>query len=65
MKNVKEIAYQLDFPNLSFFGKYVKQHFGMSPKAYREHAMKEKNNIPQYNTINNDNNIKNNQNLHS
>lgn len=42
MKSVKEIAFELDFPNLSFFGKYVKQHFGMSPKAYREQAMKEK-----------------------
>ena len=35
-KSIKEIAYELEFPNLSFFGKYVKTHFGMSPKAYRE-----------------------------
>ena len=47
MKNVKEIAYQLDFPNLSFFGKYVKQHCGMSPKAYREQAMKERDRLCQ------------------
>lgn len=40
MKNIKEIAYLLDFPNLSFFGKYVKKHLGMSPKAYRESATK-------------------------
>lgn len=36
MKSVKEIAWELDFPNLSFFGKYVKKHFGVSPKVYRE-----------------------------
>lgn len=42
MKSVKEIAWELDFPNLSFFGKYVKHHFGMSPKAYREQALKAK-----------------------
>lgn len=28
------------FSNLSFFGKYVKKHFGMSPKAYREQALR-------------------------
>ena len=42
MKNIKEIAYELEFPNLSFFGKYVKQHFGVSPKAYREQIIKNK-----------------------
>ncbi len=35
-KSVKEIACELEFPNLSFFGKYVREHLGMSPKAYRE-----------------------------
>ncbi len=35
-KSIKEIANELNFPNLSFFGKYVKQHLGMSPKQYRE-----------------------------
>lgn len=35
--SIKEIAEELDFPNLSFFGKYVRTHFGMSPKAYRTH----------------------------
>lgn len=32
---VKEISYQLDFPTLSFFGKYVRQRLGMSPTDYR------------------------------
>lgn len=36
MKSVKEIAWELSFPNLSFFGKYVKKHLGVSPKVYRE-----------------------------
>ena len=35
-KSIKEIANELNFPNLSFFGKYVKQHLGMSTKQYRE-----------------------------
>lgn len=34
--SIKEIAYQLNFPNLSFFGKYFKAQKGMSPKRYRE-----------------------------
>lgn len=34
--SIKEVANELDFPNLSFFGKYVKRMLGMSPKAYRE-----------------------------
>ena len=38
-KSIKEIACELEFPNLSFFGKYVKKHLGMSPKAYRETAL--------------------------
>lgn len=41
-KSIQEIAWELAFPSLSFFGKYVKQHFGMSPKAYREQALKNK-----------------------
>lgn len=32
---IKEISQQLDFPCLSFFGKFVKKHLGMSPKKYR------------------------------
>lgn len=35
-KSIKEIVNELDFPNLSFFGKYVKRHTGLSPKQYRE-----------------------------
>lgn len=35
-KSIKEIAMELDFPNLSFFGKYVKRYLGVSPKQYRE-----------------------------
>lgn len=35
-KSVKDIAYELDFPNLSFFGKYVRKHLGVSPRQYRK-----------------------------
>lgn len=38
-KSIKEIACELNFPNLSFFGKYVRKHSGLSPKAYREQAI--------------------------
>ena len=34
-KSIKEIVNELDFPSISFFGKYVKQHVGKSPKQYR------------------------------
>jgi AraC-like DNA-binding protein len=34
-KSIKEIMVELDFPSLSFFGKYVKKHFGVGPKEYR------------------------------
>lgn len=34
-KSIKEISDYMNFPNLSFFGKYVKSHFGVSPKEYR------------------------------
>lgn len=33
--SIKEIAEGMMFPNLSFFGKYVKQHLGVSPTEYR------------------------------
>lgn len=33
--SVKEIATSLNFPNLSFFGKFVRQHLGMSPSIFR------------------------------
>lgn len=32
---VQEIAYALNFPTQSAFGKYFKQHLGISPKRYR------------------------------
>ena len=34
-KSIKEIADDLNFPNQSFFGKYFKEHMGMSPSEYR------------------------------
>lgn len=33
--SMKEIADKFDFANPSFFGKFVKQHLGMSPQQYR------------------------------
>ena len=41
-KSIKEIVNELEFPNISFFGKYVKKHFGISPKAYRIKALRER-----------------------
>lgn len=32
---VKEIAFKLDFPDVSFFCKYVKKHLGQAPLEYR------------------------------
>lgn len=40
-KSIKEITNELDFPNISFFGKYVKKHLGLSPRMYREKQEKE------------------------
>ena len=34
--SIKEIAGQMGFDNLSFFGKYVKKHLGASPNHYRK-----------------------------
>ena len=34
--SIKEIANYLDFPNLSFFGKFVKAHLGCSPTEFRK-----------------------------
>ena len=33
--NIQEIAYDLNFPSQSFFGKYFKHHTSMTPGAYR------------------------------
>lgn len=35
-KSIKEIAEEFNFPNQSFFGKFVKTHTGMSPARYRD-----------------------------
>lgn len=35
-KNIKDISNELNFPNVAFFGKYVKSSLGNSPKALRE-----------------------------
>lgn len=33
--SIQEVAYRLSFPDQSFFGKYFKQHVGVSPSHYR------------------------------
>lgn len=33
--SIQEIAYYMNFPNPSFFGKYFKQHTGVSPSEYK------------------------------
>ncbi|MDD6553791.1 MAG: helix-turn-helix domain-containing protein [Prevotellaceae bacterium] len=33
--SIKEIAYKMGFPSLSFFGSYVRHYFGMSPSKLR------------------------------
>lgn len=35
-KSIKEITKELHFPNQSFFGKFFKEHVGMSPSEYRK-----------------------------
>ena len=34
--SVQQIADRLGFSSLSSFGKYVRRHFGCSPRAYKE-----------------------------
>lgn len=34
---IKDICIKFDFPNLSFFGKYVKRYLGHSPYEYRQY----------------------------
>lgn len=41
-KSIKEIANELEFSNLSFFGKYVKNQLGISPKQFREQLLQKK-----------------------
>ena len=38
-KSIKDICNELEFPNLSFFGRYVRKHLGTSPKQWREQNM--------------------------
>lgn len=33
--SIKQISHAMNFPNTSFFGKYFKQHSGMTPNNYR------------------------------
>jgi AraC family transcriptional activator of pobA len=33
--SIHDIAYSLNFTNMSFFGKYFKRHVGMGPLEYR------------------------------
>ena len=35
-KSIKELAAHMNFPSQSFFGKYFKEHVGMTPMAYRK-----------------------------
>ena len=37
--SIKQISDRLGFPNPSFFGKYVREHLGMSPNEYRKKQM--------------------------
>jgi AraC-like DNA-binding protein len=39
-KSMKEIADEFNFSNPSFFGKFVKQHLGISPQQYRDNTEK-------------------------
>ena len=34
-KTMQEIAFELDFPDQSFFARYFKKHTGLTPVAYR------------------------------
>ena len=49
-ESIKEIAYGLNFPNLSFFGKYFKAETGLSPSTYRTIHAKQKNDNQQNST---------------
>lgn len=40
-KSIKEISNELNFSNLSFFGKYVKNNFGVSPTEFRKRLIKD------------------------
>ena len=38
--SVKEIAEELGFPNLSFFGKFCRRAFGYSPNDFRKEMLR-------------------------
>lgn len=40
-RSIKEISDYLGFPNISFFGKYVKSHTGFNPSDYRKQLHQE------------------------
>ena len=40
-KTIKEICTELNFPSLSFFGRYFKQHTGFSPREFRKQLGKD------------------------
>lgn len=39
--SIKEVSVRVGFPNTSFFGKYVKEYLGMTPKQLREQHTEE------------------------
>lgn len=41
-KSIKEISNRMEFPNLSFFGRFVKAHLGVSPSEYRRNVRNNK-----------------------
>ncbi len=42
-KSIKEVADTLQFPNISFFGKYCRTHFGKSPTELRKQLREQSN----------------------
>lgn len=40
-RSFKEVSEYLNFPNISFFGKYVKAHTGLNPTRYRKQLREE------------------------
>lgn len=40
-KNIKQIAFDFNFSNNSFFSKFFKKHMGCSPTEYRNNNVKE------------------------
>jgi len=40
-KSIKEIASEMKFPTISFFGKFVREHLGVSPREFRKRHLGE------------------------